>query len=136
MQTDLCAAAPPNDLAEKRLLEAIAAILHTARPDLVPRTEQRAPHVAEAAESSQQASTSKKVSTKKRRNRPRPQPPQPWPEIGERFPEVSPALESGLLIDAVKAGLDAMKQQQAEAQQTAGPSGVGKGKRKVVRVRG
>ena len=133
MRRDLCAAALSNDLPEKRLLEAIAAILHTTRPDLVPRPEQRTPHVAE---SSQQASTSKKVPTKKRRNRSRPHPPLPWPDIRERLPEVSPALESGLLIDAVKAGLDAMKQQQAEAQQTAGPSGVGKGKRKVVRVRG
>jgi signal recognition particle subunit SRP19 len=133
---NLRAAAPSNVLPEKRLLEAIAAILHTTQPDLIPRPIQKAPHVAETAEPSQQASTSKKVPTKKGRNRRRPQPPQPWPEIRERLPEVSPALESGLLIDAVKAGLDAMKQQQAEAQQTAGPSGVGKGKRKVVRVRG
>lgn len=125
-----------NILPEKRLLEEIAAVLHTTRPDLVPRPEQMATHHAETAESSQQASTSKKVANKKRRNRVRPQPPQPWPEIRTRLPEVSPTLESGLLIDAVKAGLDAMKQQQVEAQQTAGPSGVGKGKRKVVRVRG
>jgi len=136
MYTDLCTAARSHVPPEKHLLEAIAAVLHTTRPDLVPRPEQRAPHTADTAESSQQASTSKKVPTKKRWNRARPQPPQPWPEIKKRLPDVSPTLESGLLIDAVKAGLDAMKQQQVEAQQTAGPSGVGKGKRKVVRVRG
>jgi signal recognition particle subunit SRP19 len=49
---------------------------------------------------------------------------------------MSPGVVSGVLIDAVKAGMDAMKQQNAEAQNAAAAAGVGKGKRKVLRVRG
>lgn len=61
-----------------------------------------------------------------------PVPPAPLPPLTNRVSAYSPALPSGVLIEAVKAGMN--------AQEGAGPAigggGGGKGKRKVVRVRG
>ncbi|KAJ6572047.1 signal recognition particle, SRP19 subunit [Mycena capillaripes] len=73
--------------------------------------------------------------------RPAPAPPLPHPPLNARVSPYSPALATGMLVDAVKAGMAA----QAEAAAAPGPpgtpgqQGVGgaqKGKRKVVRVRG
>ena len=60
-----------------------------------------------------------------------PAPPQPWPQLTSRVSPYSPALPSGVLIEAVKAGMSAQ-----EAAPPVGGAGGGKGKRKVVRVRG
>lgn len=65
-----------------------------------------------------------------------PKPPKPYPPLAQRISAISPGIVSGVLIDSVKAGMDAMKQQQAETQNAAAAAGVGKGKRKVIRVRG
>lgn len=61
-----------------------------------------------------------------------PAPPLPEPPLASRVSPYSPALATGVLVDTVKAGMNAQDQ---------GPSGPGiggmqKGKRKVVRVRG
>ncbi|KAI0031322.1 signal recognition particle, SRP19 subunit [Vararia minispora EC-137] len=69
----------------------------------------------------------------KRPGRPLPVPPEPQPSLTARLSPLSPALPSGVLLDAVKAGMTA---QQEQGQIGAGPGGgVGKGKRKIVRVR-
>ena len=57
-----------------------------------------------------------------------PAPPAPHPPLANRVSPFSPALVSGVLIDTIKAGMNA-------PDPTAGPIGGGKGKRKVVRVR-
>ena len=59
-----------------------------------------------------------------------PSPPQPWPQLTSRVSPYSPALPSGVLIEAVKAGMSAQ-----ESAPPVGGGGGGKGKRKVVRVR-
>ena len=68
-----------------------------------------------------------------------PLPPTPHPPPASRISPLSPALVSGVLIETVKAGMNATE----GAGGPAGPGAVpgaggagGKGKRKVVRVRG
>nr|VWO97298.1 E3 ubiquitin protein ligase (EC [Ganoderma boninense] len=61
-----------------------------------------------------------------------PSPPQPWPQLTSRVSPYSPALPSGVLIETVKAGMNA----EAAPGIGGGGGGGGKGKRKVVRVRG
>lgn len=61
-----------------------------------------------------------------------PVPPLPHPSLSSRVSAYSPALPSGVLIEAVKAGMNA---QEAGGPAIGGPGG-GKGKRKVIRVRG
>jgi len=60
-----------------------------------------------------------------------PSPPEPQPALKSRVSTYSPAVPSGVLIDTVRAGMNATDGQGAV-------SGIpsGKGKRKVVRVRG
>ncbi|KAI0053160.1 signal recognition particle, SRP19 subunit [Auriscalpium vulgare] len=63
--------------------------------------------------------------------RPLPTPPEPAPSLASRVSSYSPALASGVLIDTVKAGMNATEGQPA----VGGAAPGGKGKRKVVRVR-
>lgn len=119
------------------MLEVIADIIQQRRPELIPKDSQ-IKEKKELSPSDQHASSSSKPapapSKHKKRKIRTPKPPTPYPPLPQRLSTISPALVSGVLIDAVKAGMDAMKQQQVEAQGAGG--GVGKGKRKVVRVRG
>ncbi|KAH9943552.1 signal recognition particle SRP19 subunit [Amylocystis lapponica] len=62
-----------------------------------------------------------------------PTPPSPYPPLTSRVSPYSPALPSGVLIETVKAGMNA---QEVAPGLGAGTGGGGKGKRKVVRVRG
>ena len=63
-------------------------------------------------------------------------PPEPLPPIAARLSAYSPALPTGVLIETVKAGMN------AEAGAAAAPGGApqipagGKGKRKIIRARG
>ena len=66
-----------------------------------------------------------------RTGRPLPSPPEPSPALKSRVSAHSPALPSGVLIDTIRAGMNA-----TEGQGAAGGIPSGKGKRKVVRVRG
>lgn len=67
-----------------------------------------------------------------------PVPPEPHPALASRVSAYSPALSTGVLIETIKAGMNAQEANTAAA----GPGGGGpfpgmqKGKRKVVRVRG
>jgi hypothetical protein len=62
---------------------------------------------------------------------PLPSPPEPQPALKSRVSAHSPALPSGVLIDTVRAGMNA-----PDGQGAVGGIPGGKGKRKVVRVRG
>ena len=66
----------------------------------------------------------------KQRRRRLPQPPGPQPMLATCVSQYSPALPTGVLVDTIKAGMNAA----ADAPPIAGGAG-GKGKRKVVRVR-
>jgi len=76
--------------------------------------------------------------TKKASGRQLPIPPEPLPPLTSRVSPYSPAISTGVLIDTVKAGMNA---NDANALGTGAPGGAGmgstgKGKRKVIRVRG
>jgi signal recognition particle subunit SRP19 len=63
-----------------------------------------------------------------------PIPPEPLPSLTNRVSTYSPAISTGILIEAVKAG---MSNPEAGLLPGGGPAGnIPKGKRKVVRVRG
>ncbi|KAH7882392.1 signal recognition particle, SRP19 subunit [Phlebopus sp. FC_14] len=64
-----------------------------------------------------------------------PVPPEPQPPLASRLSPYSPALPTGVLIETVKAGMNAQDQGPGANPGIAG-GGVQKGKRKVVRVRG
>ncbi|KAI0371348.1 signal recognition particle SRP19 subunit [Pilatotrama ljubarskyi] len=138
---------------KKQLLEMIAMQIQMLKPDNVPKPPYDTEVPAPAAETPPPSTPSKgkqpaKASTKLTsgtgsvsntiispspgtKRRPRiPAPPQPWPPLTSRVSPYSPALPSGVLIDAVKAGMSA----QEPAPGLPGGGG-GKGKRKVVRVR-
>jgi signal recognition particle subunit SRP19 len=66
-----------------------------------------------------------------RTGRPLPSPPEPQPALKSRVSAHSPALPAGVLIETIRAGMNA-----TEGQGAAGGLPSGKGKRKVVRVRG
>ena len=125
--------------AEKQLLEAISGLIQQRRPELIPKPEHQRANETEGVKSDPRAPSSSKApppSKHKKRKIHTPKPPKPYPPLAQRVSGISPGIVSGVLIDAVKAGMDAMKQQQAEAQGAAAAAGVGKGKRKVLRVRG
>lgn len=60
-----------------------------------------------------------------------PVPPEPQPSLTERVSPYSPAISAGVLVEAVKAGMNAI-----ESGAPATPAGMAKGKKKVIRVRG
>lgn len=64
-----------------------------------------------------------------------PVPPEPHPPLASRLSAYSPALPTGVLIETVKAGMNAQDQGTGLGPGTAG-GGMQKGKRKVIRVRG
>ncbi|CDO71183.1 hypothetical protein BN946_scf184845.g53 [Trametes cinnabarina] len=137
---------------KKQLLEMIALQIQMLKPDNVPKppynvdppvqeTETPAPPTPSKGKQPAKPSTKLTSGTGSVSNtiispspgakqRPRiPMPPQPWPPLTSRVSPYSPALPSGVLIEAVKAGMS------AEAVPGLPGGGGGKGKRKVVRVR-
>ena len=147
-------------LIEKRLLEAISFYIQTVKPELIPRepyayTSPSAPPKSKAAPTGKQKQITAKSKGKEKGKAPAaasapvatagiissveasargglPQPPEPLPPLASRLSAFSPSLPSGVLVDAIKAGMNA-----AAAENAALPPGMGgKGKRKVVRVRG
>jgi signal recognition particle subunit SRP19 len=64
-----------------------------------------------------------------------PVPPEPHPLLGSRLSTYSPAISTGVLIETVKAGMNAAENSVMGAGPGAPPTAA-KGKRKVVRVRG
>lgn len=66
-----------------------------------------------------------------------PVPPEPHPPLGSRVSTYSPAISTGVLIETVKAGISAAENSaMGGSVPGAPPAAAGKGKRKVVRVRG
>jgi len=65
-----------------------------------------------------------------------PVPPEPHPPLGSRVSTYSPAISTGVLIETVKAGMNAAENSATSAGPGAPPAGTAKGKRKVVRMRG
>lgn len=137
---------------EKELLELVAMQIQMVKPDNMPKppystTSPDAPvepvQPSTPSKGKQPASkTAGKGTTSgaimspatapsRRSGHPLPAPPAPHPPLQSRVSPYSPALVSGVLIDTVKAGMNAAPDPIA-----GGPAGgSGKGKRKVVRVR-
>ncbi|KAH9887264.1 signal recognition particle, SRP19 subunit [Cubamyces lactineus] len=136
---------------KKQLLEMIALQIQMLKPDSVPKPPYNTDPPVQPAEPApptpskgkQPAKPSTKLtsgtgsvsnttispSPGTQRRQKVPAPPQPWPPLTSRVSPYSPALPSGVLIEAVKAGMSAQES-------VPGLPGGGKGKRKVVRVRG
>ncbi|KAH9849060.1 signal recognition particle SRP19 subunit [Lenzites betulinus] len=136
---------------KKQLLEMIALQIQMLKPDSVPKAPYNTDEPVQALEAppstpskgKQPAKASTKLTagsgsvsnttispspgTSHRKKTP--VPPQPWPTLTSRVSPYSPSLPSGVLIDAVKAGMSAQEVVPGV------PAGGGKGKRKVVRVR-
>ncbi|KAG8727304.1 hypothetical protein FRC12_022615 [Ceratobasidium sp. 428] len=123
---------------EKRLLEAIATQIQTHKPDQVPTPESSVPTRPPPKTTPTKGQPSFPVQRKAFKA---PQAPQPWPKLQDRVSPYSPMIDAGIYVDAVSNALAAEKkgaesvagaapgQQQAQA-------GGGKGKKKVIRVRG
>ncbi|KAJ7154752.1 signal recognition particle, SRP19 subunit [Mycena filopes] len=161
---------------KKLLLEAIAARIQTLKPQSVPvppfyptsspssadptstpppasgkgkqTNSAPAPKSKTASKSASSSKTpAKPAKAAGKEPRPTPAPPHPHPPLAQRVSPYSPALASGVLVDAVKAGMAAQAQEAAAAaaapvpgQQQVGQGGAPgagqKGKKKVIRVRG
>ncbi|ETW75804.1 hypothetical protein HETIRDRAFT_329614 [Heterobasidion irregulare TC 32-1] len=137
----------PHIKTKKQLLEMISFQIQRIKPDYIPKppfsypTPATPPTSASAAKSSKPKSISSKSSASvpkskdpappKQTSRPLPNPPEPLPSPASRMSVYSPALPSGVLVDTVKAGMNA----EGAAPGVAGGGAAGKGKRKVVRVR-
>jgi len=138
---------------EKQLLETISFQIQRLKPDNIPKPpfNTTPPHTnttptpaSKSAKAKAKTSTPALVPKTKIQGRRRlPVPPTPHPPLAKRVSSYSPALVSGVLIDAVIAGMNAAEPGgaggpagQGAGQGSPGGAGMGKGKRKVVRVRG
>jgi signal recognition particle subunit SRP19 len=133
---------------EKQLLEAISFQIQRLKPNNIPKPPYNTipPHIsptpAQKSAKSKSKTSAPTTATKSRTQGKRrlPIPPTPHPPLANRVSLYSPALVSGVLIETVKAGMNATEGTGGAA--GAGPgvgpggAGMGKGKRKVVRVRG
>ncbi|KAJ7731117.1 signal recognition particle, SRP19 subunit [Mycena maculata] len=144
----------PTIRTKKHLLESIAARIQLTKPQSKPVPPFRSTPAANAPPAAAPAaptpaSTSGKgkqasapAPKKPSASRPAPVPPLPHPPLAARVSPYSPAIASGMLVDAVKAGMAAQAQEALAAPGQPGtpgqqaPGGAQKGKRKVVRVRG
>jgi len=137
--------ANPAIKSKKQLLEAISFQIQRLKPDNIPKPPYNTlpPHISptpapKSAKSKSAPTTATKCRTQGKRRLPIP--PTPHPPLANRVSLYSPALVSGVLIETVKAGMNAAEGTGGAA--GAGPgvgpggAGMGKGKRKVVRVRG
>jgi len=144
----------PAIKSKKQLLEAISFQIQRIKHDNIPKppyntsplhtntTPNPNPKPAKSKSKTSTPATASKSKTQGRRRLPIP--PSPHPPLANRLSPYSPALVSGVLIETVKAGMNA---EGAGAGGATGPgagpgaggpggAGAGKGKRKVVRVRG
>ncbi|THU88900.1 signal recognition particle, SRP19 subunit [Dendrothele bispora CBS 962.96] len=149
----------PNIKTKKQLLEMICIQLQRLKPENIPRL----PYNTSSSNSNPSASVAplnpnptssnkgKQPATAKSKSPIAPQlkqaggkrlpiPPEPHPPLASRVSPYSPALSTGVLIETVKAGMNAQENTQG-AGGAGGPGmpglpGMQKGKRKVVRVRG
>ncbi|KAG0707954.1 signal recognition particle, SRP19 subunit [Suillus ampliporus] len=98
----------------------------TAQPTIKPPTSTKGKQKSKAG-------TGVAVQASKSSQQRLPTPPEPLPALASRISPYSPALPTGMLIETVKAGMNA---QESGAGAAPGQPGVQKGKRKVLRVRG
>ncbi|KAI6002950.1 signal recognition particle, SRP19 subunit [Pisolithus albus] len=110
---------------KRQLLEIISLQLQRIKPDNIPR-----PPYAMSAQPPTLTTPPQRPSSQRL-----PVPPEPHPPLASRLSAYSPALPTGVLIETVKAGMNAQDQGTGLGP---GPTGGGmqKGKRKVIRVRG
>ena len=131
---------------EKKLLEAISFYIQSVKPELIPRAskDSKENEQSNAEKQSQKATSAKGKQPAKNKATPLlkpraqhpklPEPPKPYPALQSRVSAYSPAVATGMLIETVKAGMNASDG--APGPGPVLPGGGGKGKRKVVRVRG
>ncbi|KAI0320494.1 signal recognition particle, SRP19 subunit [Amylostereum chailletii] len=130
---------------KKQLLEMISIQIQGTKVENIPKQPYNypapiPPPTAKPAKSKQSSSKSTAATAKSksepkpppRTGRPLAVPPEPMPGLASRVSTYSPALESGVLLDTVKAGMSA---QDGPGAGGAGAAASSKGKRKVVRVR-
>ncbi|TFY78321.1 hypothetical protein EWM64_g5692 [Hericium alpestre] len=133
----------PHIKTKKQLLEMISITIQRLRPDNTPKApyiypEPAAPPTSTKPAKSKSGSSKSSGKTKSeakppaQSGRPLPTPPDS-PPLASRISPYSPALSSGVLIDTVKAGMSAPDAGNAAIP---GAGASGKGKRKVLRVRG
>jgi len=145
----------PGIKTKKQLLEKLAYQIQLVKPDNVPKppyttsttvsvepesapapTPSKGKQPASGKPSKTTSASNVSISTSKpplqsKKGRPKPpSPPQPHPLLTSRVSPYSPALPSGVLLETIKAGMSAQEGAPAIG------GGGGKGKRKVVRVRG
>jgi len=135
----------PAIKSKKQLLEAIALRIQRLKPANIPKppyttatpTPTPAPKpAAKTAKSKSKAPIPKPP--KNQGGRRLPVPPMPHPPLASRVSPYSPALASGMFVEAVKAAMSTTEGGAggAGAGAAGAGAGMGKGKRKVVRVRG
>ncbi|KAG6896555.1 hypothetical protein C0992_007502 [Termitomyces sp. T32_za158] len=136
---------------EKQLLEMICLQIQQSKPENIPKPPYNytpsspaavvPPKPISSSKGKQPAQTKSKSPVapqpKQTSGRRVPVPPEPLPPLSNRISQYSPAISSGVLIETVKAGMNATESPIPGASPTSGASGgIQKGKRKVVRVRG
>ncbi|KAF8605737.1 signal recognition particle, SRP19 subunit [Ceratobasidium sp. AG-I] len=132
---------------KKRLLEAIGKQIQTHKPDQIPTPETSIPTRAPPKPAGPPPSKGAvvPVGLVQRKAYKVPQAPKPWPKLQDRVSPYSPMVEAGIYVDAVSSALAAEKKNaesaagaiagQPQGQPPAGAA-AGKGKKKVIRVRG
>ena len=140
---------------EKQLLELICFQIQHLKPENIPKppyntsspnlpsstsATKTAASIISSNKGKQPANTKSKspaaLPSKQAGGRRLPIPPDPHPPLASRVSPYSPAISAGVLIEAVKAGMNATENPVGGAPGTPGMPGMQKGKRKVVRVRG
>lgn len=136
---------------EKVLLEKISLQIQQQKPENVPKppytlagpaptSGAAAPTPAPAGKGKQSSGKGKAPAAapqvKQVSGRRLPVPPEPQPPLANCVSPYSPALATGMLIEAVKAGMNATEPNPIGGAGAGAGSGIQKGKRKVVRVRG
>lgn len=140
---------------EKQLLEVICFQIQHLKPENIPKPPYMtsSPNLPSSTSSSKtttgfassnkgkQPATTKSKSpaalpSKQTGGRRLPIPPEPHPPLASRVSPYSPAISAGVLIETVKAGMNATENPVGGAPGVPGMPGMQKGKRKVVRVRG
>jgi signal recognition particle subunit SRP19 len=131
-------------MTKKQLLEMICLQIQSAKAENIPQPPYNIatsrPSVVPikppaTSNKGKQPMTAKKspppLPAKKCSGRKLPIPPEPHPPLASRVSPYSPAISTGVLIETVKAGMNA-----TDNQGSGGGAGLQKGKRKVIRVRG
>ncbi|KAH0581982.1 hypothetical protein H2248_011645 [Termitomyces sp. 'cryptogamus'] len=136
---------------KKQLLEMVCLQIQQLKPDNIPKPPYNytpsnpaavpPPKPTSSSKGKQPAQTKSKspaaLQPKQTGGRRVPVPPEPLPPLSSRISQYSPAISAGVLIETVKAGMNATENPITGAGPTPGASGgIQKGKRKVVRVRG